>query len=116
MIILNKTIESQKTCVATVGLPKHVKLSKLTPWMRPVNNESFKENSGDLLLNGLLVGLGEQVQQCAREVVSVAVGVPQLQIKLEVFFIKQLLFIYLNMINTNCKYNYRKYFRIKRGT
>ena len=85
MIILNKTIESQKTCVATVGLLAHVKLSKLTPWMRPVNNESFKENSGDLLLNGLLVGLGEQVQQCAREVVSVAVGVPQLQIKLEVF-------------------------------
>ena len=112
MIILNKTIESQKTCVATVGLPKHVKLSKLTPWMRPVNNESFKENSGDLLLNGLLVGLGEQVQQCAREVVSVAVGVPQLQIKNGGFY--NTLSISFYMINTNCKYNYRKYFRIKR--
>ena len=112
MIILNKTIEPQKTCVATVCLLAHVKLSKLTPWMRPVNNQSFKENSGDLLLNGLLVGLGEQVQQCAREVVSVAVGVPQLQIKNGGFY--NTLSISFYMINTNCKYNYRKYFRIKR--
>ena len=56
--------------------------------MRSVDNESFKENSSDLLLNGLLVGLGEQVQQRAREVVGVTVWIPQLQFKFA-SFIKQ---------------------------
>ena len=33
-----------------------------TPRMRPVNDQSFKKNSGDLLLNGLLVGLSKEIQ------------------------------------------------------
>jgi hypothetical protein len=59
--------------------------------MRSVDNESFKENSSDLLLNGLLVGLSEQVQQRAREVVGVTVWIPQLQLKLASFIKQQVL-------------------------
>ena len=54
----------------------------LTPRMRTVNYEPFKKNSCDLLLNGLLVGLGKEVEQGAREVVRVAVWVSKLKRKM----------------------------------
>ena len=47
--------------------------------MRSIDDESFKEDPSNLLLDGLLVGLGEQVEEGAREVVSVTVRVPQLE-------------------------------------
>ena len=50
----------------------------LTPWMRPVDDEPLEEDSGDLLLDGLLVGLGEQEEKGAGKVLGVGVGVPQL--------------------------------------
>ena len=46
--------------------------------MRAVDNEPLEEDSGDLLLDGLGVGLGEQVEEAAGEVVRVRVGVAQL--------------------------------------
>lgn len=49
-----------------------------SPRVRPVYNEPLEEYSGDLLLNGFSVCLGEQVEEAAREVVSVRVGVAQL--------------------------------------
>jgi len=34
-----------------------------TPGVRPVDNESLQQDSGDLLLNSLGVGLGEQIEE-----------------------------------------------------
>jgi len=36
-----------------------------SPGVRPVDNESLQQNPGDLLLDGLRVGLCEQVEQAA---------------------------------------------------
>ena len=47
--------------------------------MWSVDNQPFQEDTGDLLLDGLLIGLGEEVEQRAREVVRVAVRVSQLK-------------------------------------
>lgn len=41
------------------------------PWVWPVDNQSLKQDAGDLLLYGLGVGLREQVEKAAREVVGV---------------------------------------------
>jgi len=49
-----------------------------TPRMRSVDNQSLQQDSRDLLLDRLRVGLGEQVEQRAAEVVSMAVGIAQL--------------------------------------
>ena len=46
--------------------------------MRPVDDEPLEQDSGDLLLDGLLVGLGEEEEEGAAEVLGVGVGVPQL--------------------------------------
>ena len=46
--------------------------------MRPVDDEPLEQNSGDLLLDGLLVSFGEQEEEGAGEVLGVGVGVPQL--------------------------------------
>lgn len=51
---------------------------KKTPRMWSVNNKSFKQNSGDLLLDGLSVGFCKQIQERAGEIVSVAVGISEL--------------------------------------
>ena len=45
--------------------------------MRSVNDESLKENPGDLLLDGFLVGLGEKQKQGATEVLRVRIGIPE---------------------------------------
>ena len=50
----------------------------LTPRMRTVDNQPLKQHPRDLLLDGLLVGLREEVEQRAREVLRVAVWVAQL--------------------------------------
>ena len=47
--------------------------------MRPVHDEALKKNSGDLLLDGLLVRLGKEVEEGAREVVRVTVRISQLK-------------------------------------
>ena len=47
--------------------------------MRSVDNQPFQQDTRDLLLYGLLIGLGEEVEQRAGEVVRVAVWVSQLQ-------------------------------------
>lgn len=52
--------------------------NKETPGMRPIYNQSFQENPGDLLLDSFCVGLCKQVEHGAAEVVGVTVGVPQL--------------------------------------
>lgn len=49
-----------------------------SPRMRAVDNQPLEKHPRDLLLNGFRVGLGEEIQQRAAEVVRVAVGVPQL--------------------------------------
>ena len=49
-----------------------------TPRMRTVDDEALQENARDLLLNGLQVGFGEEIQQSAREVMRVRVGITQL--------------------------------------
>lgn len=46
--------------------------------MRSVDNESFQQNSSDLLLNGFGIGLGEQIEKSATEVMGVRIGVTQL--------------------------------------
>ena len=51
----------------------------LTPRVGPVDDETLKKDSGDLLLDCLLVGLREEVEKGAREVMSVAVRIPQLK-------------------------------------
>lgn len=43
-----------------------------------VNDEPLQQDAGDLLLHHLRLGLGEQVEQHAAEVVRVLVGVPEL--------------------------------------
>ncbi len=54
------------------------KNSLRTPRVRPVNNKALEKNSGDLLLDGFLVRLGKEVEESAREVVSVTVRISQL--------------------------------------
>ena len=49
-----------------------------TPRMRTVDDEALQENARDLLLNGLQVGFGEEIQQSAREIMRVRVGITQL--------------------------------------
>lgn len=46
-----------------------------SPRMRSIYDQSFQQNSRDLLLDHFGVGLGEQVQERARKVVGVTVGV-----------------------------------------
>lgn len=48
------------------------------PRMRPIHDQPLEQHSGYLLLDGLGVGLGEQIEQGAAEVVRVAVGIAQL--------------------------------------
>ena len=48
------------------------------PGVRPVHDQPLQEHPGDLLLDGLGVGLGEEVEEAAGEVVGVGVGVAQL--------------------------------------
>lgn len=48
------------------------------PGVRAVHNKPLEQHPGDLLLNGLGVGLREQIEQCAREIVRVTVWVTQL--------------------------------------
>lgn len=48
------------------------------PRMRSVHDQPLKQHSGDLLLNRFGVGLGEQVQQSAAEVMRVAIRIAQL--------------------------------------
>ena len=48
------------------------------PRVRPVHDQPLQEDARDLLLDGLGVGLGEEVEQRAGEVVRVRVGVAQL--------------------------------------
>lgn len=54
------------------------KSDEQAPRVRSVHDQPFEQHSGDLLLNRLGVGLGEQVEQGAAEVVRVAVRVAQL--------------------------------------
>jgi len=49
-----------------------------SPGVGPVHNQPLQQHPGDLLLDGLSVGLAEQVEQEAGEVVGVRVGVSQL--------------------------------------
>ena len=49
--------------------------------MRSVDDQSLEQDSSDLLLDGLLVSLGKQVEEGAREVVRVTVRIPQLKTK-----------------------------------
>jgi len=49
-----------------------------TPRMRSVDNESLQQHTCYLLLDGLWVCLGKQVQQRAAEVVRMTVGIAQL--------------------------------------
>ena len=49
-----------------------------TPGVRPVHNKSLQQNPRYLLLDGLSVGLCEQVEQAAGEIVGVRVGVAEL--------------------------------------
>lgn len=51
---------------------------KETPRVWTIHNEPLKQDPCDLFLDGFSVCFSEQVQQRAAEVVSVAVGVPQL--------------------------------------
>lgn len=49
-----------------------------SPGVRTVHYQPLEQNSRDLLLDGLGVGLGKEVKECAAEVVGVTVGVAQL--------------------------------------
>lgn len=46
--------------------------------MRAIHYQPLQQDSGDLFLDGLSVGLSKEVKKCAAEVVSVTVGVAQL--------------------------------------
>lgn len=46
--------------------------------MGAIHYQSLQQNSSNLLLNGLCVGLREEVKECAAEVMGVTVGVAQL--------------------------------------
>lgn len=46
--------------------------------MGPVDNEPLQQHTGDLLLDDLLRGLGEEVEQDTTEVVGVVVGIAKL--------------------------------------
>ena len=48
------------------------------PWMRSVHYQPLQENSGDLFLNCLCVGLGKEREKGTAEVVSMAVGIAKL--------------------------------------
>lgn len=49
-----------------------------TPRVRPVHNQPFQQDSRYLLLDSFSVCFGKKVEECAAEVVSVAVGIAQL--------------------------------------
>lgn len=49
-----------------------------SPRMRAVHYQSLQQDSSDLLLDGLCIGLRKEVKEGAAEVVSVTVGVAQL--------------------------------------
>jgi hypothetical protein len=65
---------------------------ELTPRMRSVDDQSLKQDSSDLLLDGLLVSLGKQVEEGAREVVRVTVRIPQLKTKVFMEWFKYVIF------------------------
>lgn len=49
--------------------------NKQTPRVRPVYNEPFQQDSCYLLLDSFSVCFGKKMEECAAEVVSVAVGI-----------------------------------------
>ena len=54
------------------------KSDEQTPWVRTIHYESLEQNSRDLLLNGLSIGLRKQREESTAEVVGVAIGIAKL--------------------------------------
>lgn len=48
------------------------------PWMRSVDNQSLQQDSSDLFLNRLSIGLRKEIQESTREVVSECIWIPKL--------------------------------------
>lgn len=59
-------------------LDKFNECDEKTPRMWSVDDEAFQQDTCDLLLDGLGVRLGKQVEQSAAEVMCVTVGIAQL--------------------------------------
>ena len=48
------------------------------PGVWPVHYQPFQQNTGDLLLYGFSIGLSKERQQCAAEIVGVAIWIAKL--------------------------------------
>ena len=48
------------------------------PWMRSVHYQPLQQNSGDLFLNSLSVGLSKKREKSTAKVVGVAIGIAEL--------------------------------------